>query len=306
VRTIPKRSKYRRLFSAKSAMAIAGLSLALSTAAAPMPPLVKPATQERHVGKVVFVELVTPDIVAAERFYGQMFGWKFLDEQHGKHVFSHAFVNNRPIAALVQKPLPVNEDRQSAWLSFMSVADVDAAEKEAVAHGGKVLHEAHTLPDRGREAVLADPQGAAFAVLASSSGDPEDAIAEPGEWIWSSLATSDPENGAAFYQSLFDYEVFEQPAGEHSQHLLLATGDFARASVNSLPVKGSTHPHWLNFVRVKDTVSAAQKAVNLGGRILVEPRIDRHGGKIAVIADPAGAPFGLMEWTESDSKEVAK
>lgn len=311
VRSTSEQQKHRSRFKANSALAIAGLTLAFSASAAtpaipPMPPLVKPASQEHHVGKVIFAELVTPDIVAAERFYGQLFGWKFLDEQHGKHVYAHAFMNNRPIAALVQKPLPLNEDKQSAWLSFLSTTDVDATEKNAVEHGAKVLHEAHALPDRGREAVLADPQGAVFVVLASSSGDPDDVIAEPGEWIWSSLITSDPENGAAFYQSLFDYEVFEQSADEHSQHLLLASGNFARASVNSLPQQGSHHSHWLNFVRVKDTVAAAQKATSLGGRVLVEPRTDRHGGKIAVVTDPAGAPFGLMEWTEADSKEMSK
>jgi hypothetical protein len=48
------------------------------------------------------------------------------------------------------------------------------------------------------------------------------------------------------------------------------------------------------------------KVVALGGRVLVEPRIDRHGGKVAVVADPFGAPFGLLEWTEDDSKEVTK
>jgi hypothetical protein len=37
--------------------------------------------------------------------------------------------------------------------------------------------------------------------------------------------------------------------------------------------------------------------------VLVEPRVDRHGGHIAVLADPGGAPFGVMEWTESDSKQ---
>ena len=41
-------------------------------------------------------------------------------------------------------------------------------------------------------------------------------------------------------------------------------------------------PHWLNFVRVTDAADAAKKAVVLGGRVLVEPRIDRHGGHLAV------------------------
>ena len=63
------------------------------------------------------------------------------------------------------------------------------------------------------------------------------------------------------------------------------------------------HPHWMNFVRVTDATGAAQKAVALGGRVLVEPRPDRHGGQLAILADPTGAPFGVMEWAESDTKQ---
>ena len=40
--------------------------------------------------------------------------------------------------------------------------------------------------------------------------------------------------------------------------------------------------------------------------MLVKPFPDRHGGLTAVVADPAGAPFGLLEWTDTDSKESAK
>ncbi len=58
--------------------------------------------------------------------------------------------------------------------------------------------------------------------------------------------------------------------------------------------------------RVIDAAQAAGKAVSLGGRILVEPHEDRHGGKVAVIADPAGAPIGLMEWSVSESKAEPK
>lgn len=305
--TLNTRSTRSNVVVRSTIATLVGLSLTMSAIAEPAAPLVKPASQEHHVGKVVFAELVTPDLVATERFYGQLFGWKFLDSKGTKYTHADVFFNNRPIAALVQKPLPTGEQRQSAWLSFLAVSDVDAAKKEAVEHGAKVLHEPHNIPDRGREAVFADPQGAVFAVLASSSGDPEDVLATQGEWIWSSLTTTNPDTSAAFYQSLFDYEVFELPPGEHSQHVLLASGNFARASVNSLPASNASgHPHWLNFVRVDDTVSTAAKVVSLGGRILVEPRVDRHGGKIAVVTDPNGAPFGLMEWTADDSKEVTK
>ncbi len=187
------------------------------------------------------------------------------------------------------------------------MADVNAAKKLALQNGAKLLFEPHSIPDRGREALFADPQGAVFAVLASSSGDLPDVLAAPGEWIWVSLITSDPDTAAGFYQKLFDYEVFELPASEGAQHLLLASDNYARASVNTLPVnRPKAHPHWLNYVRVEDTVKMAAKVVALGGRVLVEPRIDRHGGKVAVVADPLGAPFGLLEWPDTESKEVPK
>ena len=75
--------------------------------------------------------------------------------------------------------------------------------------------------------------------------------------------------------------------------------------MNSLPAKTPDgHPYWLNYLRVKDTVRTAAKVVALGGRVLVEPWVDRHGGKVAVVADPSGAPFGLLEWPETESKKV--
>jgi predicted enzyme related to lactoylglutathione lyase len=187
------------------------------------------------------------------------------------------------------------------------VGDVGAAKKVALQNAAKVLFEPRSIPDRGRQAVFVDPQGAVFAVLASSSGDPPDVLAAPGEWIWSSLITRDPDTAAAFYQKLFDYEVFELPPGEGTQHLLLASDNYARASVNTLPANTpNAHSHWLNYVRVEDTVKMTAKVVALGGRVLVEPRIDRHGGKVAVVADPLGAPFGLLEWPDTESKEVPK
>jgi predicted enzyme related to lactoylglutathione lyase len=208
---------------------------------------------------------------------------------------------------MVQKEMPKGEQRQPTWLSFIAASNVDAVEKTAMQNGAKILREPHDVPGRGRQAVLADPQGAVFAVLASTTGDTPDLLADPGEWIWSSLITADPDTDAAFYQKLFDYEVYETPAPDGAEHLTLATEDYARASANPLPAnKPDVHPHWLNYVRVDDTAAATAKVVALGGRVLVPPRVDRHGGKVAVVADPWGAPFGLLEWPETESKEVTK
>lgn len=289
--------------------ALVGVAWAATSLAAPpeLPPLVQPATQDHHVGKVIWVDLVTPDLDGAKRFYAGVFGWTFRDVRAGDKSFALALLDGRPVAGLVQRPVPAGERRQPAWLPFIAVRDVGEAEQTALAHGGKVLMPPRVYPQRGRQGILADPQGGVFAVLESSSGDPPDVLVSPGDWIWSSLIARDPKADAAFYQALFGYEVFELPSTDGREHHLLATDGYARASVNSPPTDDSSlHTHWLNFVRVVSTKDAVARTVATGGRVLVEPHPDRHGGMVAVVADPAGAPFGLLEWPDSESKEVGK
>ena len=267
-------------------------------------PLVSPGSSEHHVGKVVLMQLVTPDLATAKRFYGGLFGWRFRDLKLGGEDYAEATLDQQLVAGLLHKALPAGERRQSSWLAFLAVRDVDATKKLALANGAKVLREPHTVQNRGREAVFSDPQGAVFAVLASSSGDPPDELADPGEWIWASLSTPDPDTNAGFYQTLFDYEVFDLPADAGARHLMLATDSYARASANTLP-KGppGARPHWMNYVHVEDVAAASARVQALGGRVLVAPRADRHGGRVAIVADPLGAAFGLLEWPDVQGKE---
>jgi len=271
-----------------------------------LPPLVQGASAEHHKGKVIWVDLVTPDMARAEPFYAGLFGWKF-DAVVGDPNYVIASLDGQAVGGLYQKTPTPNQARQPAWLTFIAASDVDAARRLALAHGAKLLSGPKSYPQRGRQAVFADPDGAVFAVLASSSGDPPDFLAAPGEWIWSSLLAHDADREAAFYQTLFGYDVFDLPNDGPLEHLILSSDDFARVGVNSLPNDSARrHPHWLNFVRVLDAADTAARAATLGGRVLVEPRLDRHGGRVAVIADPTGAPFGIMEWSQSDTQQEPK
>jgi uncharacterized protein len=279
----------------------------LRAASFELPPLNTPASTEHHVGKMIWADLVTPDLAAAERFYGGLFGWTFRTIHTGSSDYAVALADGRPVGGLFQKPIPAGEHRQSAWLTFLAVSDVDGAKRAALAHGATLVSDSKNYPARGRQAVLSDPDGAVFAILASSSGDPPDFLAEPGEWIWSALLSHDPGAAAAFYQQVFSFDVFDLASDDGLEHVILSSDDFARASVNSLPADSKRrHSHWLNFVRVTDTVGMAAKVVASGGRVLVDPHVGRHGGQVAVVADPAGAPFGLMEWTSGDSKAEPK
>jgi uncharacterized protein len=288
-------------------MLTAGGALAASSSSFELPPIGDAASAEHHPGKMIWADLVTPDLAAAERFYGSLFGWTFQQIHAGKTDYAVASIGGRPVGGLLQRPVPAGEHRQPAWLTFLAVRDVDATRRTAMSDGAKSVSEPKSYAGRGRQAVLSDPQGAVFAILASSSGDPPDYLAEPGEWIWSALLTVDAGQSAAFYQTLFGYDVFDVPSDDGAEHVVFSSDEYARASANTLAAGSAhRHPHWLNFIRVTDATEAANKAVSLGGRILVEPHDDRHGGKSAVVADPAGAPIGLMEWSDSNSKAEPK
>ena len=154
-----------------------------------LPPIADSANVEHHPGKVIWADLITPDLAASKRFYGGLFGWSFQDIRAGHSAYAVATLGGHPVAGLFEKSIPTGEHRQPAWLTFIAVSDLEAASKLALAHGGKSLAPPKTYPRRGSQAVFADPEGAAFAVLSSSTGDSGDYLSTPGEWIWSSLLT---------------------------------------------------------------------------------------------------------------------
>jgi uncharacterized protein len=300
--------RIRNLLSEGLCTAVLLMSGAVTVHAAPgaavvLPALTDPASGEHHVGKVVWTDLVTPDLESAKRFYGGLFGWTFRDVP-GDPNYVLALLNGETLGGLYQKALSPGQVQQPFWLSFLAVRDVAAVQHSALQHGGTVLAKSRMYGQRGRQAVLADPDGAVFAVLAAQGGDPQDYLAAPGEWIWSSLMVKDPQQETAFYKSLFGYEVVDLESDGDAQHFILSNDGYARAGLTTLPADSMRrHPHWLNFIRVSDAADTAKKAVSLGGRVLVEPRVDRHGGQLAVLADPSGAPFGVMEWSDTDTKQ---
>jgi predicted enzyme related to lactoylglutathione lyase len=292
----------------RSLLALLGALLCGSAYAASLQlPAIGGSSHEHHPGKIIWADLVTPDLAVAESFYSAMFGWTFQAIHSGDVEYAVARApDGDPIAGLLQKPLPTDERRQPAWLTFIAVRDVDAAERTALSSGAQSVSKPKSYAGRGRQAVLADPDGAVFAILASSTGDPGDSLPPPGEWIWSSLLAKNPDREATFYQTIFHYDLYDLPREDGAAHVILSSDDYARAGVNPLPATGHRRPHWLNFIRVVSADDAAAKAASLGGKVLVQPYEDRHGGKVAVIADPAGAPVGIMEWVAGDTKAEPK
>src|ERR1039457_3343485 len=97
-------------------------------AAVVLPALTQPASGEHHVGKVIWADLVTPDLEAAKHFYGALFGWTFR-EVPGDPNYTLALLDGEAVAGLFQKALSRGQVQQPNWLTFLAVRDVDAAQQ---------------------------------------------------------------------------------------------------------------------------------------------------------------------------------
>ena len=265
-----------------------------------LPAISDPPTNEHRHGKFVWVDLVTTDLAGARRFYGELFGWSFAELGSGRVDYLLAYHAGAPIAGIAQRQPQATEPRQSGWIAFMSVADVSTAAATVTAQGGAVLITPRAVAGRGDMAVLADPDGAPFGVVRSSSGDPPDYLPDVGEWIWALYQGHDANSAAAFYQDLAGYEVIPDARAFNAPHFLLAADGYARASLVEIPADRGLRPDWLYFVRVSDVSASVTRANALGGRTLVAPDPALFGGQVAVVADPNGAPLGLLEWNLDD------
>ncbi len=240
----------------------------------PKPPILPPLTtvsdNPRLPGKFVWADLVTDDVPTARKFYGALFGWSFSD--YGGYII--AMNDDRPICGCFSVSRPADRPQaKPRWFGYISVADVDKARRAVLKAGGRELAAPKKMPDRGEQAVFADAEGAIFGVIKSSSGDPEDFLADPGDWIWIQLLSSDGMKASEFYRSVGGYDIVENTTTNRQSDYVLTSEGYARATVRTIRTDDArVTPNWLPFVRVSSVSESVANARELGGKILVEPK----------------------------------
>lgn len=255
-------------------------------------PVVSPPTRVHQQGKFVWQDLLTDDVDAARDFYGQLFGWTF--RQQGRYTV--VLNDGQPIAGMVGVRSRPESNSAARWIASLSVADVDAA-AELVAKEGGTVHEGPVdMANRGRGALVRDPQGAPLLLLHSSVGDPADAEPDIGSWLWNELWSNVPTASFAFYQKLVGYDVDE----ERDDYWILKSGEEWRAGVRYVP-DDDLEMRWVPVVRVAETEDIAARAEDLGGRVLVEPRPTASGGSVALLSDRSGALLIVQRWSAQAS-----
>ncbi len=113
-------------------------------------------------GALCWTELATRDAKAARAFYTQLFGWG----TKGGDEYTELSNGRSQIGGIMPMPAQIPAEVPSHWMPYFMVDDIDASTRTAQGLGAQVRVPVMDIADAGRFAVLADPQGATFALFA--------------------------------------------------------------------------------------------------------------------------------------------
>ncbi len=118
----------------------------------------------------------------------------------------------------------------------------------------------------------------------------------PGVPCWIDASEPDPQAAAEFYAGLFGWEIEDvMPPESPVRYLVGRRGGGDVAALASAPEDGPRTAVWNTYVWVEDADEAAAKAQAAGGTVLAAPRDVGEDGRMAVLADPAGAAFRVWQ-----------
>lgn len=121
---------------------------------------------------------------------------------------------------------------------------------------------------------------------------------EPGTFSWVELSTTDPEGAKAFYRDLFGWEFEDSEVPGDGVYTICRVDGDTVAALQAQPEQQRTAgvpPHWFSYVTVASADDGAARAKELGGEVHVDPFDVMEEGRMAVIADPTRAMFGIWE-----------
>jgi predicted enzyme related to lactoylglutathione lyase len=288
---IPPQRRTREALHA--AVALWAVVLAAACASAPsLPPISSSSSGQVTPGRAVWYELVTTDLERAKRFYGGLFGWTFRDVEIGRGRYAIASRDGEQVGSIFQ-PRDGSLGNPSQWVTYFSVDRVDEAARSGEERGAKVVLRPVDVPGRGREALLVDPEGAPFALIRPTGGDPPPREPPLNAWLWVELWCHSPEAAGRFYGGLFNLQPRAlEIAG--TQYRVLERDEHSYAGL--IQLVDDVRPNWLPVVRVADAEGVAKRAAELGGRTALSPSEASPPGSAAIVVDPSGAAIGVQVW----------
>lgn len=264
-------------------------------------------------GVPCWIDTSQPDPEAAVAFYSGLFGWECEDVMPpgAPGVYFIARLGGGDVAAVGSQP--EGGAPPATWNTYIWVESADEAAAKVLDAGGRILGEPFDVSKAGRMALCADPAGAAFCLWQAKQHRGAQIVNQPGSLNFNGLNTRDIEGAKSFYRAVFGWEALAVGGGAEMWRLP-GYGDFLEqrepglrrrmadsgapagfedvvATLNPIAEDEPDVPaHWSVTFAVDDADAIADRAVELGGRVLVAP-FDAPWVRMTVIADPQGATF---------------
>jgi predicted enzyme related to lactoylglutathione lyase len=277
-------------------------------------------------GVPCWIDTSQPDPESAVDFYRGLFGWEFEDvmppDSPGKYFIAR--IRGGDVAAVGS--IPEGAPPQAMWNTYIWVDSADETAAKVRDAGGQVVMEPFDVMTAGRMAVCADPEGAVFCVWQANEHKGAKIVNEAGSLNFNGLNARDVEGAKAFYGSVFGWETLSLGAGAmwtlpgYGDHLEESNPDLRKqmaeagappgfedvvAAIN--PVgddQPDTPPHWSVTFAVDDADAAAEKATELGGKVLAPP-MNAPWVRMTVLEDPQGATFVASKFVPENAKLAA-
>ncbi|MGH9270275.1 MAG: VOC family protein [Ilumatobacteraceae bacterium] len=118
----------------------------------------------------------------------------------------------------------------------------------------------------------------------------------PGVPCWVDTGQPDPQAATEFYAALFGWDFEDLMPAEVPGHYFIARlGGLDVAAIGSQQPGDDTPAAWTTYIAVADADESARAVTAAGGTVMVEPMDVMDAGRMAVVADPAGATFSLWQ-----------
>lgn len=241
-------------------------------------------------GVPCWVDLATTDVEAATNFYAKLFGWRF--EEPASDSVPYWMAYRRDLAAAGVGP--TQDGRPfSVWSTYFAVDDADTTTGRIENAGGQIVMGPLQVLDAGRMTIAADPTGAAFGIWQSGQHKGASIVNEHGALNWNELQTDDVDMALTFYEAVFGY-THRVTEGTGGPYILLSVGDREIAGVMAPPAPDIPN-NWGVYFAVDDAAAARRTAQEAGGSALTDTVEVPDVGTFAVLADPTGAVFTVIQ-----------
>ncbi len=120
-------------------------------------------------------------------------------------------------------------------------------------------------------------------------------MAPHGRFYWNELMTDDVEKAKAFYEATLGWRFDAMPMdGGETYYVAMLDGEPVAGMMDKSMLPPEVPSHWFSYINVDDVDARLEKLKAHEGRVLREPFEVPGIGRIAIVADPTGAPMGWM------------